>query len=123
MGGAAFKQEMLDARERESKVGIEEHESDSEWEKFRKAQIRIFPKTPPPQFWPNQFQVNNDKFQARKHRLTLPPILEESSSPDKAEFGFDPSDKREQGKRGNDFDSAIRDGSMNWMECALRCEG
>jgi hypothetical protein len=95
--------------------------SDSEWEQFRKAQIKMFPKTPPPQLWPSQFRTINIKFKDRKRRLTLTPILEQNYVHDYEELGM--NERMGQGKRKKEFDSAIRDGSMNWMECVMRSNG
>jgi hypothetical protein len=121
MGGAAFKQAILDVHERESRQGVEKQGSDSEWEQFRKAQIKMFPKTPPPQLWPSQFRTINIKFKDRKRRLTLTPILEQNYVHDYEELGM--NERMGQGKRKKEFDSAIRDGSMNWMECVMRSNG
>jgi hypothetical protein len=95
--------------------------SDSEWEQFRKTQIKMFPKTPPPQLWPSQFRTINIKFKDRKRRLTLTPILEQNYVHDYEELGM--NERMGQGKRKKEFDSAIRDGSMNWMECVMRSNG
>jgi hypothetical protein len=64
MGGAIFKQVILEACSREE--GTVVMLMDPEWEGFRKAQIQWFPKTPPAQFWPTQIRESSTHNRMRK---------------------------------------------------------
>jgi hypothetical protein len=76
MGGATFKQAIMEVRSKEDDDKAMELK-DHEWERFRKARLQWYPKTPLVQFWPSRFKDDLENMNLRKRRLTLAPIPEE----------------------------------------------
>jgi hypothetical protein len=67
--------------------------------------------------------MDNNKFKDKKKMLTLPPIPEELAPHDDDEPDSRWNKGMGQRLRKKKFDCAIRDESMNWIECTMRSDG